>query len=79
MEETSNKVISLATAAFDPSDKERHDVLIRVVQCTKYILDENHHDSSQAIATLIACNFSVYSLLLYEVYFYFSNFVLNFP
>ncbi|CAG9531708.1 unnamed protein product [Cercopithifilaria johnstoni] len=54
MEETSNKVISLATAAFDPSDKERHDVLIRVVQCTKYILDENHHDSSQAVATLIA-------------------------
>uniref|UniRef100_A0A1I7VIA1 MMS22L_N domain-containing protein n=1 Tax=Loa loa TaxID=7209 RepID=A0A1I7VIA1_LOALO len=54
MEETSNKVISLATAAFDPSDKERHDVLIRAVQCTKYILDENRQDSSQAISTLIA-------------------------
>ncbi|KAL3983183.1 hypothetical protein ACH3XW_50140 [Acanthocheilonema viteae] len=54
MDDTSNKVISLATAAFDPSDKERHDVLIRVIQCTKYILDENHHDSSQAIATLTA-------------------------
>ncbi|VDK72766.1 unnamed protein product [Litomosoides sigmodontis] len=54
MEETSNKVISLATAAFDPSDKERHDVLIRVVQCTKYILDENHYDSSQTVATLTA-------------------------
>lgn len=57
MEETSNKVISLATAAFDPSDKERHDILIRAVQCTKYILDENRHESPQAIATLIACNF----------------------
>uniref|UniRef100_A8NMD8 Uncharacterized protein n=1 Tax=Brugia malayi TaxID=6279 RepID=A8NMD8_BRUMA len=54
MEETSNKVISLATSAFDPSDKERHEVLIRAIQCTKYILDENRYDSSQAIATLIA-------------------------
>ncbi|EJW71945.1 hypothetical protein WUBG_17148, partial [Wuchereria bancrofti] len=54
MEETSNKVISLATSAFDPSDKEHHEVLIRAIQCTKYILDENRHDSSQAIATLIA-------------------------
>uniref|UniRef100_A0A0R3RLK3 Methyl methanesulfonate-sensitivity protein 22-like n=1 Tax=Elaeophora elaphi TaxID=1147741 RepID=A0A0R3RLK3_9BILA len=53
IEEISNKVISLAIAAFDPSDKERHDVLIRVVQCTKYILDENYHDSSQAVAMLI--------------------------
>ncbi|KAM3725146.1 Protein MMS22-like [Dirofilaria immitis] len=52
MEDTSRKIISLAIAAFDPSDKERHDILIRAVQCTKYILDDNHHDSSQAIATL---------------------------
>ncbi|VDK83814.1 unnamed protein product [Onchocerca ochengi] len=53
MEDTSNKVISLATAAFDPFDKERHDILIRAIQCTKYILDENRYDSSQAVATLM--------------------------
>lgn len=74
MEETSNKVISLATAAFDPSDKERHDVLIRVVQCTKYILDENHHNSSQAIATLLACGFHMSILSRYMKFIYISKF-----
>lgn len=77
MEETSNKVISLAIAAFDPSDKDRHDILIRAVQCTKYILDENRLDSSQAVLALISCNFTS-CFLSYEVYLYFSNLVLNF-
>uniref|UniRef100_A0A915PTI1 Uncharacterized protein n=1 Tax=Setaria digitata TaxID=48799 RepID=A0A915PTI1_9BILA len=54
MEETASKVSILATAAFDPSDKERHDVLIRAIQCVKYIVDENHHDSSQVVGMLIA-------------------------
>ncbi|VDN07445.1 unnamed protein product [Thelazia callipaeda] len=53
MKETSSKIILLATTAFDPCDKERHDVFIRAVQCIKYILDESLCDTSQVISTLI--------------------------
>lgn len=54
MEETSNKIIALVTTVFDPSDRERHDILIRVVQCVKFILEESHCDFSLATSALIS-------------------------
>ncbi|VDN18158.1 unnamed protein product [Gongylonema pulchrum] len=53
MAETSHKIISLVSAIFDSSDKERHDILIRVVQCVKFVMEENELNSSQATSALI--------------------------